>query len=147
MKMFFFCLLISPTVLAADFEISGLKIGNKVHDVHAYGFCLPPEGVITECLNITQLAGGKALITYYFEGDVLKDATIIFDSKKYGKLVSLYEKILGQEPEITKEPIEFDSGTRTNKVAKWRTPSGELTIKKYRSEKKGFAYLKVDQPG
>jgi hypothetical protein len=126
---------------AGEFTISGYKLGDKVHDIHAYGACLPPEGKLTECINITDLAGGEVFITYFFEGDVLKDANIIFDSKKFGKLVSYYEKQLG-EPIITKEPIEFDGETKTNKVAKWQTQNGEFIIQKYKSYKRGFARLK-----
>lgn len=142
MRALILVLLFSCTqAIASEFSISGLKIGDKVHDINAYGLCPPADGPLTECLTITELAGGEALITYYFNGDKLSDASIAFDAKKFSKMVNYYKEQFGAEPTISKEPIIIDDDELTNKIAVWKINGGEFVVQKYKSYKKGIAYI------
>lgn len=128
----------------SEFTISGLKIGDRVENKDYLGICPMTENAQQpECLSIFEMAGGEVLVTYYFEGQTFTGASIIFDSKKFSNLVKFYNQQLGKEPEIRKEAIEIGGEKLTNKIAVWKIGDKEFIVQKYKSYKRGLAYLKA----
>lgn len=136
----FFCL----PAQAAEFSISGLKVGDIVHDKNILGSCPVWEnGKQPECLNIFKHAGGEVLVTYYFKENIFTGATIVFDSKKFSKMVDYYEKEFGAEPVITKEKKEIDGEAMNNQIAVFQINGMRFVVEKFKSYKRGIAYLKA----
>ena len=128
---------------AAEFSISGLKIGDTVCDKNSLGVCpVWDNGTQPECASIFNHAGGEVFVTYYFKENIFTGATILFDSKKFSKFVSYYEKEFGAEPVISKEKKDFDGEMMNNKIAVWKINEMEFIVEKYKSYKRGFAYMK-----
>ncbi|MFT5451821.1 MAG: hypothetical protein ACI9N9_001307, partial [Enterobacterales bacterium] len=141
--------LISANVNASEkpeFDIDGLKIGDKLTEEFSGKYCpIKNNGSKEiECKRKYDINGIPVSVLYLFYGDSLVTVSLSFESKVYSKLVRAYQnKYLDSPYEQFKEPILLGNGEEfTNEKALWSTTAGDFVVEKYgHNFTEGYAHL------
>lgn len=129
-----------------DFELNGLKVGDKLTEQFKKKYCpKKSEGKKElECKKELTINGVDVSARFFFNDLSLITVSLTYDSKTYPDLVKAYSKSFSRGPHKNiKEAIDIGTGKKyTNEKVLWKTNSGDFTIEKYGSNlTRGYAYL------
>lgn len=142
-------LLGSATVFASEkpeFDIDGLKIGDKLTEEFSEQYCRNGDSDKREieCKRKQEIDGVPVSVLYLFYDAELVTVSLSFDSKDYRKLVRRYEDKYPDFPfDEIEEPVVLGNGAEhTNEKVIWSTADGNFIIEKYgHNFTKGYARL------
>ena len=145
--------LISTNVTAneqPEFDIDGLKIGDKITKEFSEQYCpiIKNDSKEIECKRNQSINGVPVSVLYLFYDDSLVTISLSFESKSFSKLVRVYRnKYLDSPYDKFEEPILLGNGVEyTNEKVLWSTTAGEFVIEKYgHNFTEGYAHLDSDK--
>jgi hypothetical protein len=141
--------LMSTSVNASEkpeFDIDGLKIGDKLTEEFSEQYCSNKNSgrKEVECKRNQKINGIPVSVLYLFYDDSLVTVSLSFKSKVFSKLVRAYRnKYLDSPYDQIEEPILLGNGEEfTNEKALWSTTAGDFVVEKYgHNFTEGYAHL------
>ena len=138
-KLFYLCALFFVTAVNADeqieFDINGLKIGDKLTEDFYNNYCPKKDGKTEELECKQELKINEIQVTalYFYYDATLISILLTYRSNLYNDLVKSYTKKFKHSPhKKIKELITLATGEKySNEKASWVTTSGNLIIEKY----------------
>lgn len=129
-----------------NFDIDGLKVGNKLTQEFASNYCpqKSKEEIELECKRKLNIGGVNVSALYFFYNLSLVSVSLSFESNAYHDLVKAYSrKFLHKPHKDIREAIDLNTGEQyTNNKVLWVTDSGSFFIEKYGNNfTRGYAYL------